>query len=117
MELQIRTNLSLFFAFVAASLTIFFNGCSMQILIIDQFDRFVFKPMMYELLSKEVDIWEIAPRFEDLLKGTNIKFQQDRVKKVFPYKISSSLSNGSFTSEDIGGCVALESGLEVEYDW
>uniref|UniRef100_A0A2N9IM85 demethylphylloquinone reductase n=1 Tax=Fagus sylvatica TaxID=28930 RepID=A0A2N9IM85_FAGSY len=49
-----------------------------QVLLVDQSERFVFKPMLYELLSKEVDSWEIAPRFLDLLATTSVQFFQDR---------------------------------------
>ncbi|CAN6214593.1 unnamed protein product [Urochloa humidicola] len=45
-----------------------------QVLLVDQSDRFVFKPMLYELLSGEVDVWEIAPSFTELLKNTSVQF-------------------------------------------
>lgn len=61
----------------------------------------------------EVDEWEIAPRFSELLSGTSIQFFQDRVKEVFP---CDSYRTG--TAQLIsGGRVHLESGIEVEYDW
>ncbi|KAK9038498.1 hypothetical protein V6N11_023363 [Hibiscus sabdariffa] len=41
-----------------------------QVLLVDQSERFVFKPMLYELLSGEVDAWEIAPLFSELLANT-----------------------------------------------
>ncbi|PPD87151.1 hypothetical protein GOBAR_DD15905 [Gossypium barbadense] len=49
-----------------------------QVLLVDQSERFVFKPMLYELLSGEVDEWEIAPRFSELLANTGVEFLQDR---------------------------------------
>lgn len=88
-----------------------------QVVIVDQSDRFVFKPMMYELLSKEVDLWEVAPLFKDLLAGTSIQFQKDRVKTVLPCDGLRRSTGGSSTSKDIGGTVLLESGLKIEYDW
>lgn len=88
-----------------------------EVLVIDQSDRFVFKPMLYELLSKEVDLWEVAPLFEDLLKGTSICFQQDKVKKVLPVDESNRSRDESLASHKNGGTVVLDSGLEVEYDW
>lgn len=88
-----------------------------EVLIVDQSDRFVFKPLMYELLSKEVDLWEVAPSFQDLLGATSIHFQQDRVKKVLPCdELRRSMARDS-TSKEIGGTVILESGLQIEYDW
>ncbi|XP_063950634.1 uncharacterized protein LOC135153007 isoform X2 [Daucus carota subsp. sativus] len=53
-----------------------------QVLLIDKSERFIFKPMLHELLSGEVDSWEIAPRFSDLLAKTGVQFLQDRVKLV-----------------------------------
>ncbi|XP_031493054.1 alternative NAD(P)H-ubiquinone oxidoreductase C1, chloroplastic/mitochondrial isoform X2 [Nymphaea colorata] len=85
-----------------------------QVLLVDQSERFVFKPMLYELLTGEVDEWEIAPRFSELLSGTSIQFFQDRVKEVFP---CDSYRNSGPTQLLSGGKVHLESGIEVEYDW
>ncbi|MCO5575937.1 hypothetical protein L7F22_029744 [Adiantum nelumboides] len=88
-----------------------------EVLVVDQSDRFVFKPLLYELLSKEVDVWEVAPPFQDLLSGTNVSFQQDRVEKVLPFDESSGSHDGSLTSQNKGGTVVLESGLAIDYDW
>ncbi|KAK1405050.1 alternative NAD(P)H-ubiquinone oxidoreductase C1, chloroplastic/mitochondrial [Heracleum sosnowskyi] len=85
-----------------------------QVLLIDQSERFVFKPMLYELLSGEVDSWEIAPRFSDLLANTGVQFFQDRVKLLHP---SDNLRMGAPTRSSYGGTVHLESGITIEYDW
>ncbi|XP_074320980.1 alternative NAD(P)H-ubiquinone oxidoreductase C1, chloroplastic/mitochondrial [Silene latifolia] len=82
-----------------------------QVLLIDQSERFVFKPMLYELLSGEVDEWEVAPRFTDLLANTGIQFIQDRVKHLNPFVGNSS------QSYSCAGTVQLESELLIEYDW
>ncbi|KAH9295610.1 hypothetical protein KI387_039198, partial [Taxus chinensis] len=85
-----------------------------KVLVVDQSDRFVFKPMLYEILSGEVDASEIAPYFSDLLANTAVLFRKDKVKTICP---SDGLrGNGSPTS-GIGGTVHLESGMLVEYDW
>ncbi|KAI3959563.1 hypothetical protein MKX01_025079 [Papaver californicum] len=47
-----------------------------HVLLIDQSDRFVFKLLLYELLSGEVDKWKIAPRFTDLLATSNVHFSK-----------------------------------------
>ncbi|KAF5480525.1 hypothetical protein F2P56_001267 [Juglans regia] len=85
-----------------------------QVLLVDQSERFVFKPMLYELLSGEVDAWEIAPRFLDLLANTSVQFCQDRVKLLHPY--DHFRMNGP-SGSSFGGTVLLESGLLIEYDW
>eukprot|EP00276_Gloeochaete_wittrockiana_P001563 CAMPEP_0184675146 /NCGR_PEP_ID=MMETSP0308-20130426/87629_1 /TAXON_ID=38269 /ORGANISM="Gloeochaete witrockiana, Strain SAG 46.84" /LENGTH=530 /DNA_ID=CAMNT_0027122821 /DNA_START=77 /DNA_END=1669 /DNA_ORIENTATION=+ len=37
-----------------------------NVTLVDQNDRFVFSPLLYELLSGEVEAWEIAPRYTEL---------------------------------------------------
>ncbi|KAI4336475.1 hypothetical protein L6164_014997 [Bauhinia variegata] len=85
-----------------------------QVVLVDQSERFVFKPMLYELLSGEVDEWEIAPRFSDLLANTGVQFFQDRVKLLHP---SDHWGKNGPTARSYGGIVHLESGLLIEYDW
>uniref|UniRef100_A0A7N0ZS83 demethylphylloquinone reductase n=1 Tax=Kalanchoe fedtschenkoi TaxID=63787 RepID=A0A7N0ZS83_KALFE len=84
-----------------------------EVLLVDQSERFVFKPMLYELLSG-VDAWEIAPRFVDLLASSSIQFLQDRVKLLHP---ANHLATNGPAESKCGGVVHLESGAQVEYDW
>ncbi|CAL1358090.1 unnamed protein product [Linum trigynum] len=85
-----------------------------QVLLVDQAERFVFKPMLYEILSGEVDSWEIAPRFVDLLSNTAVQFVQDRVKVLQP---CDHLGINGSAKSDSAGTVLLQSGLLIEYDW
>ncbi|KAG4398224.1 hypothetical protein GLYMA_08G002967v4 [Glycine max] len=85
-----------------------------QIVLVDQSECFVFKPMLYELLSGEVDKWEIAPPFSDLLANTSVQFFKDRVKVLNP---SDHWGMNGSKASSCGGTVHLESGLLVEYDW
>ncbi|CAI0456197.1 unnamed protein product [Linum tenue] len=85
-----------------------------QVLLVDQAERFVFKPMLYEILSGEVDSWEIAPRFADLLSNTAVQFVQDRVKVLQP---CDHLGINGSAKSDSAGTVLLQSGLLIEYDW
>lgn len=41
--------------------------------------RFVFLPLLYELVTGELQDWEVAPVFTDLLAGTDITFVQGKV--------------------------------------
>ncbi|CAN6202103.1 unnamed protein product [Urochloa humidicola] len=84
-----------------------------QVVLVDQSDRFVFKPMLYELLSGEVDVWEIAPSFTELLKNTSVQFVRDSVKLLRPSDHFRREPGESCT----GGVVHLESGTVIEYDW
>ena len=61
----------------------------------------------------EVDEWEVAPRFLDLLAYTDVQFIQDRVKLLHPSYVPAS--NGQ--SSSCAGTVQLESDLLIEYDW
>ncbi|XP_062153197.1 alternative NAD(P)H-ubiquinone oxidoreductase C1, chloroplastic/mitochondrial-like isoform X2 [Alnus glutinosa] len=64
--------------------------------------------------SREVDAWEIAPRFLDLLASTSVQFFQDRVKVLHP---ADHLGINGPSRSNCGGTVHLESGLLIEYDW
>ncbi len=47
-----------------------------QITLVDRNDRFLFSPLLYELLTGELETWEIAPPFAELLADTKINFHQ-----------------------------------------
>jgi demethylphylloquinone reductase len=53
-----------------------------KIILVDKSDRFVFTPLLYELLTGEMTAWEVAPTFQDLLRGTNIEFRQGTVESI-----------------------------------
>jgi demethylphylloquinone reductase len=53
-----------------------------EITLIDQRDRFVFSPLLYELVSGEMETWEIAPPYPELLANTGIRFCQAEVNSV-----------------------------------
>jgi NADH:ubiquinone reductase (non-electrogenic) len=47
-----------------------------EIVLIDKSDRFLFSPLLYELITEEMQTWEIAPPFEEILGHTDIIFRQ-----------------------------------------
>ena len=53
-----------------------------DIVLVDQRDRFVFAPLLYELVTGELQTWEIAPPYEELLANTGVRFQQSGVEQV-----------------------------------
>lgn len=53
-----------------------------QITLVDQNDRFVFLPLLYELITHELETWEIAPPFEELLANTGVQFIQGKVERI-----------------------------------
>jgi demethylphylloquinone reductase len=71
-----------------------------EITLIDRQPNFVFTPLLYELITGEMQSWEVAPPFADLLKGTDIKFIQGSVDYIDKTQQS----------------IAIEDGRELEYD-
>ncbi|MBE9033106.1 NAD(P)/FAD-dependent oxidoreductase [filamentous cyanobacterium LEGE 11480] len=53
-----------------------------EITLVDQRDRFVFAPLLYELLTGELESWEIAPEYTTLLANTGIIFKQQQVAGI-----------------------------------
>ncbi|BAT55935.1 FAD-dependent pyridine nucleotide-disulphide oxidoreductase [Nostoc sp. NIES-3756] len=53
-----------------------------EIVLVDQSDRFLFSPLLYELLTGELQTWEIAPPFIELLEGTGVRFYQAVVSGI-----------------------------------
>ncbi|NDJ16953.1 NAD(P)/FAD-dependent oxidoreductase [Myxacorys almedinensis] len=53
-----------------------------QITLVDQRDRFVFSPLLYELVTGEMQTWEVAPPYAELLAGTEIRFKQTAATEI-----------------------------------
>ncbi len=71
-----------------------------EIVLVDRCDRFLFSPLLYELMTGELQTWEIAPLFQDLLAGTGVQFYQ-----------------GTIANIDVDGKrVQLHDGPELAYD-
>ncbi|MGK7915392.1 MAG: NAD(P)/FAD-dependent oxidoreductase [Prochloraceae cyanobacterium] len=58
------------------------NSQKPEIILIDKNDRFLFSPLLYELVTGEMQTWEIAPPFAELLADTSVKFYQARVTGI-----------------------------------
>ncbi len=53
-----------------------------QITLVDRQERFVFAPLLYELLTGELEEWEVAPRFQDLLPSELVQFRRGSVQSI-----------------------------------
>lgn len=53
-----------------------------EIILVDRDDRFLFSPLLYELLTGELQTWEIAPPYEELLVNTGVRFTQAAVAGI-----------------------------------
>ena len=64
------------------------------LLLVEPRDRFVFLPFLYERLSGELPLWQMAPRYDALLAGHGIGWQRDRVAAVEPDSCHVVLESG-----------------------
>jgi NADH dehydrogenase len=53
-----------------------------SVILIDQNDRFCFKPLLYEYFSGQMEAPQVIPRFSELLCDSGIIFVQDTVEAV-----------------------------------
>ncbi len=66
-----------------------------SILLIDPQERFVFKPMLYELLTGELSEDTVCPTYQVLLQSYDIQFVQDSVTKIDLSQQHLTLASGS----------------------
>ncbi len=71
-----------------------------EIILVDHSDRFVFSPLLYELLTRELQTWEIAPPYSELLQGTGIQFHQTVVSTIDINKKTVQLQDKSELNYD-----------------
>ncbi|MEA5621090.1 NAD(P)/FAD-dependent oxidoreductase [Cronbergia sp. UHCC 0137] len=71
-----------------------------EIILVDQSDRFIFSPLLYELLTGELQTWEIAPPYQELLKNTGVRFCQGVVSKIDIRKQQVNLEHGTEINYD-----------------
>lgn len=76
--------------------------------LVDRAERFVFKPLLYELVNETMEDWEVAPTFTELLAPTGVGFTRGAVSTVQPHE-SMPMRDGSEGSSG-GGVVVLEVG-------
>ncbi|NJL86762.1 MAG: NAD(P)/FAD-dependent oxidoreductase [Leptolyngbyaceae cyanobacterium SM1_1_3] len=71
-----------------------------EIVLVDQRDRFLFSPLLYELVTEELQTWEIAPPYEELLANTSIRFHQSGVEALDASAHQVALSDGTVLPYD-----------------
>ncbi len=71
-----------------------------NIVLVDQNSQFLFSPLLYELVTDELDAWEIAPAFTDLLANTSIQFKQASVSAIDITQQQVTLSGGETLGYD-----------------
>jgi NADH dehydrogenase len=58
------------------------QGNPPTITLVDHRDRFLFLPLLYELVTAELEAWEIAPAYPELLADTQVQFCQAEVEAI-----------------------------------
>lgn len=53
-----------------------------SVILIDQNDRFCFKPLLYEYFSGEMSTHQVMPRYEELLQHSGVMFVQDSIQSI-----------------------------------
>jgi NADH dehydrogenase len=71
-----------------------------EIILVDRNDRFLFTPLLYELLTGELQTWEIAPPFEEVLVNTGVRFTQAAVAGINVEERRVQLQDGPDFSYD-----------------
>ncbi|MGF1460244.1 MAG: NAD(P)/FAD-dependent oxidoreductase [Leptolyngbyaceae cyanobacterium] len=71
-----------------------------EIVLIDPRDRFLFAPLLYELVTGELATWEIAPLYVELLSRTQIRFIQTQVEAVNQPERQVQLGTGETLTYD-----------------
>lgn len=71
-----------------------------EITLIDRSQHFLFLPLLYELITGELQAWEIAPSFQQLLAGTGVRFHQGEVGAIDISQKSVQLRDGEAFSYD-----------------
>jgi NADH dehydrogenase FAD-containing subunit len=64
------------------------------IILIEQRDRFSFKPLLYELLSEELHSEQVYPRYKELLAGSRVTFVQDMVTSINLHECKVTVASG-----------------------
>ena len=55
---------------------------NLPILVVDSASNFIFKPLMYEVLSKEIRSWEATPKFANIFSDAGITFLKNCLTKI-----------------------------------
>ncbi|HEY9851277.1 MAG TPA: NAD(P)/FAD-dependent oxidoreductase [Leptolyngbyaceae cyanobacterium] len=71
-----------------------------EIVLVDRSDRFLFTPLLYEILTGELQTWEIAPPYTEILQNTSIRFCQGLVTGIDVEDKRVDLQDGSSISYD-----------------
>ena len=67
-----------------------------RVILIDQSERFIFKPLLYEFLNGQMEANQVCPRYQQLLQGTDVTFIQDTVQHIDLTERKVELASGLY---------------------
>ena len=82
------------FAGLTAAINLRKSFSNLPILIVEPNIRFIFLPLLYEVLSNEISFWDVAPQYSSILKNSGITHILDSVKHINLEIEEIELSNG-----------------------
>ena len=65
-----------------------------SVIMIDRNPRFCFKPLLYEYFSGEMSAQQVVPRYQELLKGSGVIFDQNTVQSIDLHQRQVKLTSG-----------------------
>lgn len=77
-----------------------FRAGKCDITLVEQRERFLFTPLLYELITGELQRWEIAPSYQKLLANTKIDFRQQKIQQIDLKARQVALRNGETLNYD-----------------
>jgi NADH:ubiquinone reductase (non-electrogenic) len=84
-----------------------------EIILIEKRERFLFTPLLYEVVNGELHNWEIAPSYKKLLANSQAKFYRAEIQNVDLEKNLINLENGDILNYDY---LVLAVGKETRLD-
>ncbi|HBE21267.1 MAG TPA: NAD(P)/FAD-dependent oxidoreductase [Cyanobacteria bacterium UBA11149] len=78
-----------------------FKSPNCKITLVDRNDRLTFTPLLYELVTDELQAWEIGPDYQKILSDRNVNFCQGIVEGVDLEKRQVKLKKNSDNREEL----------------
>ncbi|WP_353930407.1 NAD(P)/FAD-dependent oxidoreductase [Okeanomitos corallinicola TIOX110] len=90
-----------------------FHHSNYEIILIEKKERFLFTPLLYEVVTGELLDWEVAPSYQKLLADSPVKFYQAEIENVDLEQKLINLENGEILNYDY---LVLAVGKETRLD-
>lgn len=71
-----------------------------RVTLVEPRGQFLFTPLTYELLTHELETWEVAPTYSSLIHSTSIDWQQDQATQIDLAQRQVTLGSGDVLTYD-----------------